>query len=120
MHSIAMVVRTSSCVLYAAKTSPSIPAIPRAAHTAMPHSTVTSFERYKTRHAFVSDRAGVDMCHCHEDHRASHHRRLPALQYHLDRSTPSSHGAGHVEENGDKVMRNNAKTTQNGVAGIRN
>ena len=61
MHSIAMVVRTSSRVLYAAKTSPSIPAIPRAAYTAMPHSAVTSFGRYKTRHAFVSDRPGVDM-----------------------------------------------------------
>jgi hypothetical protein len=61
MHSIAMVVRTSSCVLYAAKTSPSILAIPRAAYTAMPHSTVTSFKCYKSRHAFVSDRPGVDI-----------------------------------------------------------
>jgi hypothetical protein len=56
---------------------------------------------------------------CDENHRASHHPRFLALQYHLDRSAPRSNGKGHVEENGDQVMRNDAKTTQNRIAGIR-
>ena len=60
--------------------------------------------------------SGVDMATAMKI--TGHRTRFLALQYHLDWSTPRSHGKGHVEENGDKMMRNNAKTTQNGVAEI--